>query len=326
MTSKMLYLFLDAMTCALGAVLVIFLTELNQSRDSIEQLQGTLAKHDADMQMVAKLHGERDHAVRRGDRLAESLGNSQTMLALAQTSQKKVAKDNALLRADLKTAISNNKVQAANLQQSNDDRRRVAADLKGSQHNVAQLTSENQRLVLRNQVLGHLQQTQAREVIGLKGKFTHTVFVFDTSRSMAPGFDEHKALLSTWIQRLQFDQFNLIQFSDTATRWHPSWKDSSSLHRKLAKAHIDEFTAIGNTATKQALSNALALPDIDTIVFFSDGAPSDATHEEILKHIRKINRQSVVINVVALGNYFEADYGSFLKQLVDDHGGQFIGR
>jgi hypothetical protein len=87
------------------------------------------------------------------------------------------------------------------------------------------------------------------------------------------------------------------------------------------------------TNTPLALREALDLPDVDTIVLFSDGKPelkgesSMDLSEEVLALARE--SRNVPINVVGIGDYYTSesgDLGDFLHSISEITGGEFIGR
>ena len=149
MTSKMLYMFLDAMTCALGGVLVILFAELNQSSDLIANLQDTLAKHHAEMQMVAKLHEDRDAAVRKAIRQESDIFDYRRMLSGSQSREAVAVKNSVVLREDLANAVAVNKQQAADIKQSNKARNLLNTQLRIAQEKQSELARGKQRRVHR---------------------------------------------------------------------------------------------------------------------------------------------------------------------------------
>lgn len=290
--------FIDSIACALGAVLLILFSVLNEQQ--------------AERESARVLRKERDAAVVRRDQLESQFADAK---AQKHHLEKKVE------AADAKNQHLTNQIRnwANEIAQ-------LKNEVENSQDKLRQLTDQNQRMAVENEALGKLQQRQAREVIGLNGQFKRVAFVFDTSGSLKEGFAEHKALLSLWLRRLDFEHFNVISFADQPSPWTAGWEKASDGARTSAAEHVAAFQADGNTATRAALLNALQLPDIDTIVFFSDGAPSDGPTAEILDELRKTNQHKVVINVVAIGDYFDTVWGTFSRDLAQEHGGQFVGR
>ena len=93
-----------------------------------------------------------------------------------------------------------------------------------------------------------------------------------------------------------------------------------------ACAHPSRTPAVAGTPTAAALRVAFQQQGVDTIVLFSDGQPTDAKGADILTEVRTLNQTSgVVVNTVALGDYFAAEWGQFLRGLADQNGGEFLG-
>lgn len=204
-------------------------------------------------------------------------------------------------------------------------------------------------------------QFKIQGVVGLKGKFKNVAFIFDSSASLALAggldtpenrtlgtqrFQEYKTLLAGWLTVLPFEKLMIIDF-DNIISVPQAWKDSPLVdatpgNRAAAVAFVNAAKADGTTNTYGAFEKALAYPDIDTIVFFSDGAPNNqenkqpVSDEEIkeaikwnLDNIIKLNSSRanpVVINSIAIGEYLNKSYGEFLRDLAKKTDGQFLGR
>jgi hypothetical protein len=173
-------------------------------------------------------------------------------------------------------------------------------------------------------------------LVGIKGDMKAVVFVFDTSGSMSEGgrFDEYRSMLGQWIEGLDFERFNVVQFSTDVRPWKRFLVDGSTGNRAAARQFMDGFQPSGVTNTFEALRTAMAYEGVDTIVLMSDGAPwlgeDGPTPEEeiqrVLEWARTNNTTGVTVNTVAMGNYFEQAYGAFLQRLAHDNNGMFIGR
>ncbi len=169
-------------------------------------------------------------------------------------------------------------------------------------------------------------------LIGLNGKMEGVVFIFDTSGSMKETgrFDEYKDLLKGWIKHVDFKRFNVIRFSDTTEIWKTGQlADKNKTNEDGACLFVDGFRPDGATSTFAALKAAFSL-NPDTITLMSDGRPEPGgTAEMTAIHawLQQVNSsRQVVINCVAMGNYFGKDYAEFLQKIAQDHGGMFIGR
>lgn len=184
----------------------------------------------------------------------------------------------------------------------------------------------------RQRAIERIKAAQAT-LIGLKGEMKGAAFIFDTSGSMvATGrFDEYKEMLKAWILHLPFERFNIVRFSDSVEVWRPGQLvDATPQNREEACRFVDAFVSRGATHTLAALQAAFALPDLDTITLMSDGRPEPGGVWEMQQTHAWLAQQNasrqVVINCVALGDYFGKDYAEFLQKIAHDHGGMFIGR
>lgn len=171
---------------------------------------------------------------------------------------------------------------------------------------------------------------EAATMIGLKGDLKGVTFVFDTSGSMTQGgrFHEYQDLLKRWVLNLSFERFNVIRFSTDVEAWRePGLFESTAANRRSAAGFINGFRPYGHTNTLGALQKAFdsSEANLDTIVLFSDGAPIQKP-EDILRYLRERNTRGVVINTVAIGQYFQEKYGVFLQRIAHEHNGMFIGR
>jgi hypothetical protein len=105
----------------------------------------------------------------------------------------------------------------------------------------------------------------------------------------------------------------------------------------------------GSTNTMAALTAALAIPSVDTIILFTDGEPTatdvsvegtgkvqpstEVLQKQILDYLEQSSRQQIAsgltpipINVIGIGDYHDGKLGSFLKKLAESSSGTFIGR
>jgi hypothetical protein len=88
----------------------------------------------------------------------------------------------------------------------------------------------------------------------------------------------------------------------------------------------------GWTNTLEAFKKAYEYEGIDTILLFSDGAPtapdSGVFEANVASQIYQLCREhpDVPVNTVGLGNYFDVELSTFLRSVARISGGTFRGR
>jgi hypothetical protein len=199
----------------------------------------------------------------------------------------------------------------------------------------------------RQRELALLRETRLnRELVGLKGKLKRVAVLFDASGSMnAKGTDHHinrwveaEKIAATWLRHLDADECVLIVFS-TDVRCFPEDGSFARLRgehgderREQLLRSLEKIEPKGWTNTLGALRKAYEYPMVDTIILFSDGAPSNAKFARFdsaaAEEIYQLCRQhaDIPINTIGLGNYFERDLSTFLTTVARITGGAFQGR
>lgn len=189
-------------------------------------------------------------------------------------------------------------------------------------------------------------------VVGLRGAMKKVVFLFDTSDSMrererdaigrtATRFTEYTEILKAWIPGIKMEEFAVVEFdSDIRHSFEGKFRKWNTASVVEAIKWIDTFAPDGSTYTERAFAEVFrTYPDVDTIIFFTDGQPMSETtgegwqKQEMKPFLRRLKSEhpAVVINTVAMANYLLDDegiapYAWFLQQMAHDHGGTFIGR
>jgi hypothetical protein len=199
----------------------------------------------------------------------------------------------------------------------------------------------------RQRELALLRETRLnRELVGLKGKLKRVAVLFDASGSMNAKSADHqinrwaeaRQIAGTWLRYLDADECVLIVFSSDV-RCFPEdgsfarlrGEQSDERRQQLLKS-LETIEPKGWTNTLGALRKAYEYPALDTIILFSDGAPTNvnlgrfdsAVAEEIYQLCRR--HADVPINTIGLGNYFERDLSTFLTTVARITGGAFQGR
>jgi chromosome segregation ATPase len=184
------------------------------------------------------------------------------------------------------------------------------------------------------------EKTINRELVGLRGNLKRVAILFDSSGSMTQGgrWEEVQRIAATWLEHLEVDQCVLIVFSSDV-RTFP--EDGSMLTVRgpegpASRAKMTQFLRgvkpEGWTDTLAAMQKAYSYPQLDTIILFSDGAPTYASSnqfnapavEQIYTLCRR--RAEIPVNAVGLGNYFDQQFSTFLRTVAQLTGGTFVGR
>jgi len=294
--------------------------EARQASADAQQARNELAelRQDSERNMTAvsaKLDDERKQRAAAEMELRERIGDLEESLSDARSANEQASKEVAAAEGSVRDRI---------------------ADLEGD---LSAARTENTRL-----------RGNMRGVLGLRGPMKNVVFLFDTSQSLGRAvrggerFVEYKELLKAWVSNLQFDQFNLVRFHtsvETVRGWENKLVEASADNRDAACGYVDSFQPAGTTNTMGAIQYALdRLENVDTVVLFSDGEPNaedgkpgggEQAVQWILGYLKQNNRQAdgrptVMINTVAMGDYLNATYGEFLRDLAEQNGGVFIGR
>ncbi|MDR3204032.1 MAG: VIT and VWA domain-containing protein [Deltaproteobacteria bacterium] len=111
------------------------------------------------------------------------------------------------------------------------------------------------------------------------------IFVLDRSGSMnGIKFTQAQQALKFVLERLdEKDNFNLVDFSDSASLFKPESLAMNQENRKAAAAYVDNLRAGGGTNVGQALSSGLGLVNKGQptyLVFLTDGQPTTGTTNE----------------------------------------------
>jgi len=117
------------------------------------------------------------------------------------------------------------------------------------------------------------------------------LFIIDTSGSMGgPSITQARAALRLGVERLgNRDSFNIIRFSNDATRLFERVRPADAQARALAARFIDSLSADGGTEMRAALELAFSMPQdpeaLRQIVFITDGSVSNEA--ELVAEIRR---------------------------------------
>lgn len=184
------------------------------------------------------------------------------------------------------------------------------------------------------------EKTLNRELVGLRGGLRRVAILFDSSGSMQQSgrWEEVQRIASTWLDYLEVDECVLIVFSSEAT----AFPDDGSMmrvsgpdgdaNRVRLMTHLRSVKPEGWTNTLAAMRKAYEYEDLDTIILFSDGAPTyedrNDFNAEAAEQIYALCRQysDVPVNAIGLGDYFDEELSTFLRTVAHETGGMFLGR
>jgi len=202
-----------------------------------------------------------------------------------------------------------------------------------------------------------------RDLVGFKGDFKKVAFVVDGSASMgidAERWPNAKKTVLSWIENLDVQECVVIVFTNRVHRFPQEEKDTFNLQGESRATSIEQIrsylrqrTPVGFTNTLAALKTAYAMPGVDTVILFTDGAPyaglsvqdirdgkkdnslktSDGKHDydpEMMQTIYDLcedkKHAGIPINVVGVGDFYSAELSTFLLTLARITNGTFIGR
>jgi len=314
-------------------------------RERLEIISGQLAERTTAFEYVDDERG----------RLEQQAGELEAIVAGLKQRLDRLNHDLAEARADAATAQAQSQNRAQEL-----ETRLAVRDKTFDEHltklnrataMIQGLTAEKARL---QQALGASElKRQAelleegrnnRELLGLTGRLDRIAVLFDASGSMGQAtasgsdrWDEAQETAAKWLQHLNVEQCVLIVYS-SVVRTFPEDGSLADLRGRSGKANRDLLLKCvkavspgGWTNTYDALRKAYQY-DVDTILLFSDGAPSSSDSgvydPAMAKRIYDLCRvhPRIPIHTVGLGNYFQRDTSTFLMSLAEISNGTFRGQ
>jgi len=177
-----------------------------------------------------------------------------------------------------------------------------------------------------------------RELLGLQGKMQRVAIVVDGSESMKQGNRWKKArdTVLQWIECLDMQSCVVILFHSYVYRSPKQgvldFEDSRQESIEQIRRQLGVVEPQGRTDTLAALEEAYRVPDVDTIILFTDGSPNiddkPGTDRDLVERIYKLCRSKpgIPINAIGIGNYFAKDLSTFLLTIAEITKGTFIGR
>ena len=158
-----------------------------------------------------------------------------------------------------------------------------------------------------------------------------------TTSGSSDRWAEAQQIAATWLQHLNVQQCVLIVFSSDV-RTFPEDGSLADLRGEGGKAnrdsllqHVKAVSPGGWTNTYDALRKAYQY-DVDSILLFSDGAPSASTSgvfdPAAAQQIYDLCRAhpNIPIHTIGLGNYFDQNASTFLMSVAKITNGTFRGK
>ncbi|MBP89495.1 MAG: hypothetical protein CMJ64_22760 [Planctomycetaceae bacterium] len=224
--------------------------------------------------------------------------------------------------------------------------KRAAEILKGMKLEKQKVEGQLTAAELRYQQQLLLETTINRELVGIKGELKKVAIIVDASGSMkeetADGegdrWTEAQEIARTWLQHLDVDECVLIVFSSDVRTFPEDGTlanlagDEGDGVRSGLLGHLAKVEPKGWTNTLEALRKAYTYKELDSIILFSDGAPTNPNSgrfdQAVARSIYTLCNQhkDIPVNTVGLGNYFDQDLATFLRTVARLTGGAFCGR
>ncbi len=322
----------------------------NEKRSLNERMAALAAQLEDRLKVLKELEDERARLKSQTDKLGVIVATLESKLAAAGTELAGVAaKAGQVESAYLKRIADLEETASAETKRADDylARLRRAADLfQGLKKSQASLESQLDSAEKRYQRQLMLETTVNRKLVGINGQLKRVALLFDASGSMkqkdeAAGADrwqDAQAIASTWLGHLDLDECVLIVFSSDV-RTFPSDGTMARIqgpdgdaNRAQLMEQLKSVEPEGWTNTLDAMKKAYSYDGLDTIMLFSDGAPTFANSgrfdPDVAEQIYALCRQhpDVPVNTVGLGNYFDQNLSTFLRTVASVSGGTFRGR
>ncbi len=325
--------------------------DLSSEKKTLNERMAALATQLEDkLKVLAELQKERD-------RLKEQTGKLDAIVATLEKKLTDSGAEMTALAAKAGETEAEYQKRIATLEKTaGDEAKRAedylaklkrAADLfQGLKKTQANLESKLDGAEKRYQQQLTLKTVVNRKLVGINGKLKRVAMLFDASGSMkqkdandvGDRWQDAQSIASTWLGHLDVDECVLIVFSSDV-RTFPSDGTMANINGPAGDANraqlMEQLKSVepeGWTNTLDALRKAYEYEGLDTILLFSDGAPtfenSGRFDPNVAEQIYALCRQhpDIPINTVGLGNYFDQNLSTFLRTVARLTGGTFRGR
>ena len=116
-------------------------------------------------------------------------------------------------------------------------------------------------------------------------------------------------------------KFTIVLFSDSASYWKDDLVKATSDNKAEATVFVERLESSGGTAALEGLRAAFDVEEADTVFFLSDGYPSDASSDEILKQMRTMNADGdMTVHSIGVGDNKDEQ---FMQDLAEENGGRY---
>jgi septal ring factor EnvC (AmiA/AmiB activator) len=331
--------------------------DLTKARDILAQDTATLKQKLA--ALVASLEEKVEalgDAKQQRDRLKEQADTLDTIVAQLQNKLNLADDDMEKLKAAHAQQLALARTQMGNLQETADSEKARAEDYLTRLRNAAdwfkKLQSEKNGLQTEVTDLEQRYEQQvareaivSRQLVGVQGTMRRVAFLFDASGSMkdrGTGTDdrwrEAQKIATTWLAHLDVDECVLIVFSSNVITVPTDGSfirvsgPEGEANRSRLMAQLNSVEPRGRTNTLAAFQKAYEYEGLDTIILFSDGAPSNSNSGQFDAYMAQEiyalcgKHTDIPVNAIGLGNYFDQNMATFLRNVARITGGTFRGR
>jgi hypothetical protein len=329
---------------------------MTESRDALETTNASLLQRldliakqlEAKVEALAEIEQERDRLERQADELEtivtdleQRLSNLDNLLATAHD-------DAQAAQVELQGKLERLQTELAGREATADEYlarlKRATALFEGLKVEKEKLQVELSRAEYQRRSELLVEARNNRALVGLSGRLERVAVLFDASGSMQAAsnrsgndrWQEAQEVAANWLQHLNVQKCVLVVFS-SAVRTFPTDGSLADLRGKNGKANrevlfrqVHSLKPDGWTDTIGALRKAYQY-DIDSILLFSDGAPTGPNSAEFdpvfARRVYDLCRahRDIPIHTIGLGNYFDRNASTFLQSVAKITGGTFRG-
>lgn len=171
---------------------------------------------------------------------------------------------------------------------------------------------------LRAQAMGRLGDTLGRKVGGKLGGALSSGIRSETTKLAGAKRELKPAIMG--LDEKTF--YTIIVFSDKVINWKDEVVQATDSSKGVGYAYISQLSSSGGTNALAAIRKSFTVRGVDTIFFLSDGQPSDASPDQILKEVERLNKgKKVTIHSIGLGDDKDE---AFMRALAENNGGKYI--